>query len=191
MCQKLYLNRAWILLVNYQFSQTVTSTYSIRKYVIWSVNLPLLQARIIFETLQLPDFYWELSWEETRHVHFFPCAVHKTGFVASLTSSSLLKLVQKCHSQRNPTERINNYWVVCFLAVVMQGSKTRAVLNMKRRLGSLKLPKLFLLIFHTFSAGLFSRVFCQTKLSSEVTPMLWRTQWGQRGKWISWAARCS
>lgn len=54
----------------------------------------------------------------------------------------------------------------------MQGSKPGLFSTSKKIRKPEAVSFHFVLIFYTFPAGLFSRAFCQTKLSGEVTPVL-------------------
>lgn len=143
------------------------TTYRIGTYIIWSVNLPLLKEEITSETLELPDFLWEPAWEGDLAHTALPPAAQKTGFVAPLASSSLLKLVQKRHGLRTHTEK--KKWLLSspFSRASDAGTKNRAVLNLKQK-NIRKTEAIyfhFVLIFYTLSAGLCFRVFARQSLA--------------------------
>lgn len=161
------------------------STYRIGTYIIWSVNFSLLKVGIISETLELPNFFWELAWEETWHVQFFPLQHRRLAWLSFWHHPASLSWYRNVMGQGITQRRRKGYWVDHFLELVMHGSKPGLFSTSKNIRKPEAISFLFVLIFYTFSAGHFYRAFCQTKLSSEVTlVLLWRAQWSQRWKWI-------
>lgn len=150
------------------------SIYRIGTYLIWSVNLPLLEAEIISETLELPDFFWESAWEETWPVQFFPLQHVSLASLPLWHHPASLSWYRNVRGQGITQRRRNGYWVAHFPELVMQGSKPGLFSTSEK----IRKPEAnsfhFVRIFYTFSAGLFTRAFWQTKLSSEVTPVLLR-----------------
>lgn len=67
---------------------------------------------------------------------------------------------------------------------MQRSKKKRLVLNLKQISKPEAISFYFVLIFYTSSDKLFSRAFCQTRLSCEmISGFLWRTQQGQQWKW--------